>query len=123
MYVTRHMEPVVLEVSSQYPALLIVGPRQVGNTTMLEHLIEIEGRGRTVVTLDDLTERELAKTDPKMFFQLHKPPLLIDEVQYAPELFPYIKMMVDQRHQPGDFWMTGSQLFKMMEGEIGRAHV
>ena len=47
-----------------------------------------------------------------MFFQLHKPPLLIDEVQYAPELFPYIKMMVDQRHQPGDFWMTGSQLFK-----------
>ena len=90
MYVTRHMEPVVLEVSSQYPALLIVGPRQVGKTTMLEHLIEIEGRGRTVVTLDDLTERELAKTDPKMFFQLHKPPLLIDEVQYAPELFPYI---------------------------------
>lgn len=116
MYVTRHMEPVVLEVSSQYPALLIVGPRQVGKTTMLEYLIEIEGRGRTVVTLDDLTERELAKTDPKMFFQLHKPPLLIDEVQYAPELFPYIKMMVDQRHQPGDFWMTGSQLFKMMEG-------
>ena len=116
MYVTRHMEPVVLEVSSQYPALLIVGPRQVGKTTMLEHLIEIEGRGRTVVTLDDLTERELAKTDPKMFFQLHKPPLLIDEVQYAPELFPYLKMMVDQRHQPGDFWMTGSQLFKMMEG-------
>ena len=79
MYVTRHMEPVVLEVSSQYPALLIVGPRQVGKTTMLEHLIEIEGRGRTVVTLDDLTERELAKTDPKMFFQLHKPPLLIDD--------------------------------------------
>ena len=114
MYVTRHMEPVVLEVSSQYPALLIVGPRQVGKTTMLEHLIEIEGRGRTVVTLDDLTERELAKTDPKMFFQLHKPPLLIDEVQYAPELFPYIKMMVDQRHQPGDFWMTGSQLFSIV---------
>ena len=58
----------------------------------------------------------LAKTDPKMFFQLHKPPLLIDEVQYAPELFPYIKMMVDSRRQPGDFWLTGSQLFSMMEG-------
>ena len=51
-----------------------------------------------------------------MFFQLYQPPLLIDEVQYAPELFPYIKIMVDERHQPGDFWLTGSQLFKMMEG-------
>ena len=64
---------------------------------MLEHLAQKEGRGRETVTLDDLTIRELAKTDPKMFFQLHKPPLLIDEVQYAPELFPYIKMMVDSR--------------------------
>lgn len=116
MYVVRHMESVILEVTTQYPALLLVGPRQVGKTTMLEHLMQLEGRGRQMVTLDDLTERELAKTDPKMFFQLHKPPLLIDEVQYAPELFPYIKMMVDQRHEPGDFWMTGSQLFKMMEG-------
>ena len=83
---------------------------------MLEHLAQKEGRGRETVTLDDLTIRELAKTDPKMFFQLHKPPLLIDEVQYAPELFPYIKMMVDSRRQPGDFWLTGSQLFSMMEG-------
>lgn len=83
---------------------------------MLEHLIEVEGKGRKKVSLDDLTLRELAKTDPKMFFQLYQPPLLIDEVQYAPELFPYIKIMVDERHQPGDFWLTGSQLFKMMEG-------
>ena len=105
-----------MQLTDQYPAIMIVGPRQVGKTTMLEHLIEIEGRGREKVTLDDLSDRELAKTDPKMFFQLHKPPLLIDEIQYAPELFPYIKMMIDDRHQPGDFWMTGSQLFKMMEG-------
>lgn len=116
MYISRHMERVVNDLSGQYPAIMIVGPRQVGKTTMLEHLMEQEGRGRAKVTLDDLTERELAKTDPKMFFQLHRPPVLIDEVQYAPELFPYIKMMVDERHQPGDFWLTGSQLFKMMEG-------
>ena len=116
MYIDRHMEKIVTELSTQYPAILITGPRQVGKTTMLEHLMEEEGRGREKVTLDDLNERELAKTDPKMFFQLHKPPLLIDEVQYAPELFPYIKMMVDQRHNPGDFWLTGSQLFRMMEG-------
>ena len=116
MYITRHMEKPVMELNEQYPVLLLTGPRQVGKTTMLEHLIEVEGRGRKKVSLDDLTLRELAKTDPKMFFQLYQPPLLIDEVQYAPELFPYFKIMVDERHQPGDFWLTGSQLFKMMEG-------
>ena len=116
MYITRHMEKPVMELNEQYPVLLLTGPRQVGKTTMLEHLIEGEGKGRKKVSLDDLTLRELAKTDPKMFFQLYQPPLLIDEVQYAPELFPYIKIMVDERHQPGDFWLTGSQLFKMMEG-------
>lgn len=115
MYITRHMEQVVTRLTAQYPAIMLIGPRQVGKTTMLEHLMTQEGRGRKKVTLDDLTERELAKTDPKMFFQLHKPPLLIDEVQYAPELFPYIKVMVDERHEPGDFWMTGSQIFRMME--------
>lgn len=116
MYITRHMEKPVMELNEQYPVLLLTGPRQVGKTTMLEHLIEVEGKGRKKVSLDDLTLRELAKTDPKMFFQLYQPPLLIDEVQYAPELFPYIKIMIDERHQPGDFWLTGSQLFKMMEG-------
>ena len=116
MYITRHMEKPVMELNEQYPVLLLTGPRQVGKTTMLEHLIEVEGKGRKKVSLDDLTLRELAKTDPKMFFQLYQPPLLIDEVQYAPELFPYNKIMVDERHQPGDFWLTGSQLFKMMEG-------
>ncbi len=116
MYIARHMEQVLEQINTQYPVLLVTGPRQVGKTTMLEHLAPKEGRGRETITLDDLTVRELAKTDPKMFFQLHRPPLLIDEVQYAPELFPHIKMMVDERRQPGDFWLTGSQLFSMMEG-------
>lgn len=116
MYISRHMEHVLEQINTQYPVLLVTGPRQVGKTTMLEHVAQKEGRDRETVTLDDLTVRELAKTDPKMFFQLHRPPLLIDEVQYAPELFPYIKMMVDERRQPGDFWLTGSQLFYMMEG-------
>ncbi len=116
MYIARHMEHILEQLSTQYPVLLVTGPRQVGKTTMLERLAQKEGRGRETITLDDLTVRELAKNDPKMFFQLHRPPLLIDEVQYAPELFPYIKMMVDERRQPGDFWLTGSQLFSMMEG-------
>lgn len=91
MYIQRHMEAVIARLTEQYPAILITGPRRVGKTTMLEHLMEQEGRGRAKVTLEDLNERELAKTDPKMFFQLHRPPLLIDEVQHAPELFPYIR--------------------------------
>ena len=59
MYITRHMEKPVMELNEQYPVLLLTGPRQVGKTTMLEHLIEVEGKGRKKVSLDDLTLREL----------------------------------------------------------------
>ncbi len=114
MYIKRDMEDVVLELSNQYPAILITGPRQVGKTTMLQNLMQ--GTDRTYVTLDDLTARGLAKNDPAMFFQTYKTPILIDEVQYAPELFPYIKMMADNNHKAGEFWLTGSQIFKLMRG-------
>ena len=83
---------------------------------MLKRLAEAEGVNREYVTLDDITEREMAKNDPKLFLQLHKPPVFIDEVQYAPELFPYIKIYVDEHQQAGDFWLTGSQIFKLMDG-------
>lgn len=110
------MEDVFLKLNKQYPAILITGPRQVGKTTMLQKLIELEGKNRRYVSLDDLNVRTLAKSDPAMFFQIHQPPVFIDEVQYAPELFTYIKISVDQNHRPGDFWMAGSQLFKLMQG-------
>ena len=113
-YITRHLEQVVTAVSEEYPVVLVTGPRQVGKTTMLQKLME--GSERRYVSLDDLSERNLAKTDPELFLQLHKPPVLIDEVQYAPELFTYIKIHVDKTHKPGDFWLTGSQLFKLMQG-------
>lgn len=76
----------------------------------------MEGTGRGYVTLDDLNERSVAKNDPELFLQLHKPPILIDEVQYAPELFSYIKISVDKNREPGLFWLTGSQVFKLMRG-------
>ena len=76
----------------------------------------MENTNRSYVSLDDLNERELAINDPAMFLQIHKPPILIDEVQYAPELFTYIKLSVDKNQNPGDFWLTGSQMFKLMEG-------
>lgn len=113
-YISRNLEKVVSEVTKEYPIVLVTGPRQVGKTTMLQKLME--GTDRSYVSLDDLNERNLAKTDPELFLQLHKPPVLIDEVQYAPELFTYIKIIVDKNHNPGDFWLTGSQMFKMMRG-------
>lgn len=115
-YIKRAMEDTFKKLNKQFSAILITGPRQVGKTTMLQKLMEEENIGRTYVTLDDLTERQMAITDPAMFFQLHKPPVFIDEVQYAPELFSYIKMWVDKHHKPGDFWLTGSQIFKLMKG-------
>lgn len=113
-YITRNLENVVSQVTKEYGVVLVTGPRQVGKTTMLQKLME--GTDRGYVTLDDLNERNIAKTDPELFLQLHKPPVLIDEVQYAPELFPYIKMHVDKSHEPGAFWLTGSQVFKLMRG-------
>ena len=113
-YISRSLEKVVAQVTEEYPVVLVTGPRQVGKTTMLQKLME--GTDRSYVSLDDLNERSLAKTDPEMFLQLHKPPVLIDEVQYAPELFTYIKIHVDKTHKPGDFWLTGSQVFKLMQG-------
>ena len=105
-----------MRLGKSYSAILVTGPRQAGKTTMLRELSAHENRGRTYVSLDDLNERNMAKNDPQMFLQLHKPPVLIDEVQYAPELFTYIKIHIDAHHNPGDFWMTGSQIFKMMKG-------
>jgi hypothetical protein len=113
-YITRNLEKVVSQATKEYPVVMVTGPRQVGKTTMLQKLME--GTERGYVTLDDLNERSIAKTDPELFLQLHKPPVLIDEVQYAPELFTYIKLHVDKNHQPGAFWLTGSQVFKLMHG-------
>ena len=113
-YIPRSLEKVVKQVTKEYPVVLVTGPRQVGKTTMLQKLME--NTDRSYVSLDDLNERSIAKSDPELFLQLHKPPVLIDEVQYAPELFTYIKIYADTHHEPGAFWLTGSQAFKLMHG-------
>ena len=115
-YLKRHLEDLVLALSDAWPAILLTGPRQAGKTTMLRHLAELENKNRNYVSLDDLTARELAKTDPGMFLQRYRPPVLIDEVQYAPELFGHIKIHIDETKRPGDFWLTGSQIFRLMRG-------
>lgn len=113
-YIARSLETVIGEAAKEYPIVLVTGPRQVGKTTMLQKMME--GTDRGYVSLDDLNERNLAKTDPQLFLELHKPPVLIDEVQYAPEIFTYIKIHVDSQHKAGAFWLTGSQVFKLMKG-------
>ena len=115
-YIYRHMENRIMELSQSYSAILLTGPRQAGKTTMLRSLAQKENKGREYVSLDDLSTRDMAKNDPALFLQIHKPPVLIDEVQYAPELFTYIKIHIDEHHTPGEFWMTGSQIFRLMKG-------
>lgn len=126
-YIPRSMEPLINRVADEFSVLLVTGPRQVGKSTMLEHIIQEREIDVEAVTLDDLTERQLATDDPAMFLQIHQPPVLIDEVQYAPQLFSEIKMRVDRGAPAGSFWLTGSQQFRLMElaGEslAGRAAV
>lgn len=111
-YIKRDLEKKILSLSQEYSAVLITGPRQVGKTTVLHQLMN---EARAYVTLDDLEERALARNDPALFLQMHSRPILIDEVQYAPQLFSYIKIEIDNGAAPGSFWLTGSQAFRMME--------
>ena len=116
----RTMVRVVEEYSKSFRVLLLTGQRQVGKSTLLESLVKSSAKGRgkrTHITLDNPRFRALAQNDPELFLQQNPPPILIDEIQYAPELFPYIKMYVDtHKNQKGAFWLTGSQKFSLMKG-------
>jgi predicted AAA+ superfamily ATPase len=113
MYVARTLERFAQAAAGQFPILLVTGARQVGKTTFLRHVSEPE---RTYVSLDDARILDLARRDPALFLQRFRPPLLIDEIQYAPELLPYLKMEVDKTPRPNLFWLTGSQQFHVMKG-------
>lgn len=116
-YIKRAAEKTIAQISNMFPVLLVTGPRQVGKTTLLQKLAETQetaGIKRKYVTLDDPDARYLAKHDPGLFLQRYSPPVLIDEIQYATELFPYIKINADRSKRKGDFWLTGSQAFRLM---------
>jgi len=123
-YIKRDIDKLILEVAKSYSAVVLTGPRQVGKTTTLRTLL---GEGRHFVSLDGKENRQLAKTDPELFLSLHPAPVIIDEVQYAPELFPYIKMEIDNGAPAGSYLMTGSQMYRLMQlaGEslAGRAAI
>ncbi|MBO4460894.1 MAG: ATP-binding protein [Clostridiales bacterium] len=112
-YIERELERKFLAMNSVFKAVMVTGARQVGKSTMLKKLADSEKR--TYVNLDNSRDRELAKSDPGLFFQLYNPPILIDEAQKAPELFEYIKIICDKSDKTGLFWLTGSESKKLLK--------
>ena len=112
MYITRHIEDKIIKSLEMFKVILITGPRQVGKTTTLKQLFKEKF---DYVTLDDINELEVAKTDPKLFFMNHSLPIIIDEVQLAPSLFTEIKRLVDESEEYGRIILTGSQTFHLMD--------
>jgi len=114
MYIKRRIESTVLKLTRSFPVVLLTGPRQVGKTTLFEQLRKESGH--SYVSLDEFEIRTLAKRDPGMFLEQYQPPLIIDEIQYAPQLLPYLKSRVDRSRKKSSFWLTGSQHFHLMKG-------
>ncbi len=109
------MEAYLPSATLHFPVVLLTGARQVGKTSLLKHAGE---PARTYVTLDDPLVLSLARTDPGLLLERFPPPVLIDEIQYAPELLPYIKMSADTLRRPNLFWLTGIPAIPPDEGGL-----
>lgn len=125
MYIQRHMEVAVKRYAAMFGAVLVTGSRQVGKTTLLKNVTDC-----TYVTLDDPVLLQSALNEGGTFFKDWPPPVFVDEIQYAPGLFPYIKIILDRDHKKGQFFLSGSQQFNMMKnvseslaGRIGILHL
>lgn len=118
MYIHRIMESKLNNLSEHFPVVIVCSARQVGKTTLLNRLKELSANEKNkqiqYVTLDYPRIRNLAREDPELFLQQYRAPLIIDEIQYAPELLSYIKIYVDRSGQNGMYYLTGSQMFHMM---------
>jgi predicted AAA+ superfamily ATPase len=113
MYIKRHLERVLKNPAYIRGVMAVTGSRQTGKSTLIEEIAK--EKAMDAVTLDDITRREIAKTNPKDFLAMSPTPLFIDEVQYAPELFPYMKIHVDKTKEMGAYYISGSQRFNMIK--------
>ena len=113
MYRRREAEATLLSLMGQFKVVLVTGARQVGKTTMLQHVLPEDFR---YVTLDDARAGVLAREDPVLFFDANRLPVAVDEVQRVPELFQQVKFLVDQSPEVGCVVLTGSQTFQLMQG-------
>ncbi|ODS32591.1 MAG: hypothetical protein SCARUB_02299 [Candidatus Scalindua rubra] len=112
-YYSRKIEQVLVESTKQFRVVVLTGARQTGKSTLFQHLFKNTHR---YISLDNPIDLKLAQDDPELFFDEYPAPLIIDEIQYAPELLPYIKMHVDRTQKRGQFLITGSQQFTLMKG-------
>ena len=113
MYIKRHLETVLKNPDYIRGVMAVTGSRQTGKSTLIEEISN--NMDMAFVTLDDISKRESAKNNPKDFLAMLPTPLFIDEVQYAPELFPYMKMHVDKTKEMGAYYISGSQRFNMIK--------
>ena len=111
-YKKRTISPYITRMSDKFKVLLVNGPRQIGKTTLLKNTQEGNFK---YVSLDNPQDLAKVKSDPKGFLDIYSPPCIIDEIQYAPELFPYIKMIADNSDTNGLYWLTGSQQYNLMQ--------
>lgn len=110
MYYRRHLEHKLNALSKAFKVILINGARQVGKSTLLRHIFP----EFTHITFDPLTDVWQARADPELFLMNHQPPLILDEIQYTPQVLPGIKRLVDQNASMGQYFLTGSQNFSIM---------
>ena len=111
MYVRRRIEKIIKDASKTFPAIVISGPRQSGKTTLLTNCVP----NGTFITLDNLNFRSLLLENPIEYLESQEPPVIIDEIQYLPEIVAYIKILIDRNRSPGNWYITGSQKCSAMK--------
>ena len=113
MYWPRMLQKTIAETEGSFPVTVITGPRQSGKSTLLKHYFS--GRKATFLSLDDPNFRNLLSDDPLSYLTSLKKPVIIDEIQYMPQLATFVKILVDKNRKPGQWFITGSQQFSVMK--------